>query len=92
VGQHPGFIFIFEKHDVLCENCSRFPEVVLSNLIVQAGIFMLGVFFKHTPHSDFQSVSDHLFDNLYFPALISLCTVLPSSKIQTSPSDWPEAL
>lgn len=53
---------------------------------------MLGVFFKHTPHSDFQSVSDHLFDNLYFPALISLCTVLPSSKIQTSPSDWPEAL
>lgn len=53
---------------------------------------MLGVFFKHMPRSDFQSVSDHLFDILYFPAFISLCTILPSNKIQMSPSGWPEAL
>lgn len=44
MGQHPGFIFIFEKHDVLCENCSRFPEVVLSNLTVQAGDLHAGSF------------------------------------------------
>lgn len=33
----PGFLSLFEKHDVLHEDCGRFSQVVLNNATAQAG-------------------------------------------------------
>lgn len=44
MGHLPGFLSLFEKHDVLPEDCGRFSQVVLNNVTAQAGVLNAGIF------------------------------------------------